>query len=299
MTLPLTAIVLTYNEARHIGRCLDRLEGLAARVVVVDSHSTDATCAIARARGAEVLQNPWVNYATQFQWALDHAGIDTPWTLRIDADEYMEAPLQDALRAWFAAPKAGVNGLYLRRKIVFLGQPITHGHFYPLLALRLWRTGAGRMEQRWMDEHIVLDAPRTEILPGDLADHNLNDISWWIAKHDGYATREAYDMVAIAARAPRDGGLAAMRGPAARKRWLKERVYARLPSGLRASLYFLYRYGLGLGFLDGRAGFYFHALQAFWYRTLVEAKLYELAARARARGLTPYALLQAEGIFPR
>lgn len=299
MTLPLTAIILTFNEEEHIERCIRSLDGIAERVCIVDSLSSDRTVELAQALGAEVIQNPWKNYATQFQHGIDSFGIQSPWTMRIDADEYLEPELQAAMRDWFAAPQPGVNALYLRRKIVFLGRPIRHGFFYPAMMLRIWRSGEGRIEQRWMDEHIVLDAPVPATLPGDLADHNLNDLTWWVAKHNGYATREVYDMVEIMerSRVKKDAGMAAMTGQAARKRFLKEQVYARLPTMMRASFYFFYRYILGRGFLDGKAGFFFHFLQAFWYRTLVEAKLYELEMRATEAGLTPYQLLTREGVF--
>ena len=301
MTDKLTAIVLTYNEEQHIARCIKTLDGIADRVIVVDSFSTDGTVELARKLGAEVFQNPWKNYAQQFQWGLDKAEIETEWILRIDADEYLEPALQSSITDWLKAPKPEINGLYLRRKMVFLGKPITHGFFYPAMMLRLWRAGQGRIEQRWMDEHIVLENPRTEELDGDLTDHNLNDLTWWIAKHNGYATREVYDMVEILERnrAEKDAGMTAMSGQAARKRWLKEKVYSRLPSTFRASFYFFYRYVLGRGFLDGKAGFYFHFLQAYWYRTLVEAKLFELQQRAQAANMTPYDLLVSEGILIR
>jgi hypothetical protein len=70
------------------------------------------------------------------------------------------------------------------------------------------------------------------------------------------------------------------------KRWLKQKVYARLPLGLRALLYFLYRYFLRLGFLDGWQGLAFHFLQGFWYRFLVDVKVHELETLMRAQGLT-------------
>ena len=299
MSQSLTALILTYNEEKHIARCIRSLDGVAERVCIVDSYSTDQTVEIARSLGAEVIQNRWKNYASQFQHGLERFDSRTDWTMRIDADEFLEEPLREEIMNWLAAPFPGVNALYLRRKIVFLGRPILHGFFYPALMLRIWRTGKGRIEQRWMDEHIVLDAPVSATLRGDLVDHNLNDLSWWIAKHNGYATREVYDMVEILERnrAQKDQGMSSMSGQAARKRWLKEKVYSRLPATFRASAYFFYRYILGRGFLDGKEGFYFHFLQAFWYRTLVEAKLYELQLRAQAAGLSPYELLRREGIF--
>lgn len=299
MTLPITALILTFNEEQHIERCIRSLDGVAERVCVIDSFSTDRTVEIARGLGAEVLQNPWKNYATQFQYGIDSLDIRSAWTLRIDADEYLEPGLQDSLRTWFASPQPEVNALYLRRKIVFLGRPIRHGFFYPAMMLRIWRSGLGRIEQRWMDEHILLDAPVSATLQGDLVDHNLNDLTWWVAKHNGYATREVYDMVEILerGRTEKDSGMAAMTGQAARKRFLKEQVYARLPATMRTSLYFFYRYVIGRGFLDGKEGFFFHFLQAFWYRTLVEAKLFELELEAKAAGLSSYDLLKRRGVF--
>lgn len=301
MTLPpystqITAVILTFNEAQHIARCIESLRGVASRIVVVDSFSIDETVALARRLGAEVFQNTWKNYATQFQWGLDNAAIATPWTMRIDADEYLEPALQTAICELMANPGAA-NSAYVRRKMVFLGRPILHGFFYPAMMLRLWRTGEGHIEQRWMDEHIQVYKPVTVSLPGDLVDHNLNDLAWWTGKHVGYAKREAYDIVASRAQAAVTD--ASLSGSALRKRWLKNRIYNHLPAGLRSGLYFLYRYIIGRGFLDGKEGFFFHLLQAFWYRTYVDATLFELEREAAAEGCSALELLQRRGILHR
>ncbi|WP_157779829.1 glycosyltransferase family 2 protein [Celeribacter ethanolicus] len=297
MTETLTALILTFNEEKHIERCIRSLDGIAERVCVIDSYSTDRTVEIAKSLGAEIVQNAWHGHAAQFQWGLNTLGICSDWTLRIDADEYLDEELRESMSAWLAAPQSTINGVYLRRQIVFLEQPILHGFFYPLNILRLWRSGEGRMEQRRMDEHVILKSPNTTVLKGgDLVDHNLNDLSWWIAKHNTYATLEMISRVE--ARHIKEASEEVLTGQAARKRWLKEQVYARLPATLRASFYFAYRYVIGRGFLDGKAGFFFHFLQAYWYRTLVEAKYFELQQRAKTAGLTPYAMLQKEGVFP-
>lgn len=81
-------------------------------------------------------------------------------------------------------------------------------------------------------------------------------------------------------------------GQAGAKRWLKEAVYARLPSGLRAFAYFFYRYILRLGFLDGQAGTAFHFLQGFWYRYLVDAKVAEVKRRMAETGEGPVAAIR-------
>lgn len=296
MTETLTAIILTYNEARHIARCIASLEGVATRVVVVDSGSSDDTVALARGLGAEVLSNPWRNHAAQFNWALDTLEAEAGWILRIDADEVLDDRLRASMKAFLAAPEPAVNAAILRRQIVFMGRPIRHGFFYPLHILRVWRAGQGRIETRWMDEHVQIENERSVTLEGDLVDHNLNDLAWWTDKHNGYAIREVYDIIETRA----GGGAAATEhlSPAARiKRFAKNRLYAHFPRVLRPTAYFLYRYVIGLGFLDGREGFYFHFLQAYWYRTLVDAKLLELEMRAAARGMSPAELLIEEGIL--
>ena len=88
--LPITLIVLSYNEAIHIERCLSRIATWVERIVLIDSLSTDATVAIAQRYDAEVLSHPFKNHADQFQWALDTVEPATDWVMRIDSDEYLE-----------------------------------------------------------------------------------------------------------------------------------------------------------------------------------------------------------------
>lgn len=292
----ITAVILTYNEEQHIARCIESLLPVVNRICIIDSYSKDRTVEIAQGMGATVFKNPWKNYATQFQWGLDHADIQDEWTMRIDADEYLELELQQSIREFIKAP-ASRNAAYFRRKMVFMGQPITHGFFYPAMMLRLWKTGKGHIEQRWMDEHVVVNEANPTDLLGDLVDANLNDLAWWTQKHVGYATREVYDIISTREQAQESASTNHLSGQARRKRFLKEQVYARLPTSVRSSCYFFYRYILGRGFLDGKAGFFFHFLQAYWYRTLVDAKLFELEDVARKQDMTPYEFLKRQGIW--
>lgn len=279
----LTVIILTYNESLHIKRCIQSLQPIAEKIFVVDSFSTDDTVSIARSLGAEVVQRPWKNYADQFQWAIEHCGAKEGWLMRMDADEYLEPDLQEELPHLLASLPADVTGVYLKRKVFFYGKWIRHGGFYPQVLLRLWRVGTGRIEQRWMDEHIVLPpGAKTVVAKGHLVDDNRKGITFWIDKHNRYASREAVDILNLKyPLLPRDDALKQVEDrQARRKRLLKEKLYARLPVGLRAGLYFLYRYVLRLGFLDGGKGFIWHFLQGFWYRLLVDVKIMELEERS-------------------
>lgn len=288
-----TAIVLTRNEARHLKRCLSSLQGVVSRVCVIDSYSSDETEGIARQMGCDFYQNPWRNYASQFEWALQNCAVSSQWVMRIDADEYLDSELASSIVEFVGSPKE-FNSACFRRKIVFMGRGITHGFFYPALMLRLWHVGKGSIEQRWMDEHIVVQNAKTKVLDGDLIDENLNDLNWWTQKHTGYAMREVYDIIQSQHAESTHGSLS---GQASFKRFLKNKVYNKLPGGLRGGLYFFYRYVIGRGFLDGKAGFYFHFLQAFWYRVYVDAKLFELTREAEQLGTTPYQLLRDRGIL--
>ena len=275
----LTVIILTHNEAMHIERALQSVKSIATEVFVVDSGSTDATVEIARAHGAQVLHHPFVNYAQQFQWALDHAPITAHWVMRLDADEIVEADLAQEIATELPLLPADVAGVNLDRKHIFMGRWVRRGGRYPLRLLRIWRRGQGRIENRWMDEHMVVWGGRTVTFKGGFADHNLNDLSFFTDKHNKYATREAIDVLnqrlgLFARDEALSAGSASLQ--ASFKRWAKERVYNRLPFTLSATLYFVWRYVFQLGFLDGRSGLVYHFLQGYWYRFLVGAKLMEL-----------------------
>lgn len=279
-----TAIILTYNEILHIERALSCLSGLARRVVVVDSGSTDGTVEVAQRLGAEVHQRRWVNYADQFQWALDNHTGDCDWVMRLDADETLGPELVRKLVDLIPALPREVTALSLDRRHVFLGRWIRHGGRYPLRLVRLWRRGLGHIEQRWMDEHIVIHEGEIRHVPGEFSDVNLNDLTFFTAKHNGYATREAIDALigkyALFGPAEGDSDLAST-GQAKRKRRTKVGFYNRLPLGLGPLGYFLYRYLFQLGFLDGGPGLIYHGLQGLWYRFLVDARKYELELAMR------------------
>lgn len=280
-----SAIVLTLNEAQHLGRCLASLEGVVDSVLVVDSFSTDETVAIAAANGAAVLQRKWVNHATQFNWALTQLDGSADWVMRIDADEYLTPELAAEIKERLPLVGGTVDGVVCGRRMVFQGALIRHGGMMDIGALRIFRYGRGQCENRWMDEHIKVSGP-TVSFRGALIDDNLNSLSWWTEKHNRYASREAVDLLNLRfGFYPVDSVASLENGSQASfKRWIKERVYARLPAGFRALVYFLYRYVMLAGFLDGRAGTTFHVLQGFWYRYLVDAKVKEVERHMRAHG---------------
>ena len=275
-----SVIILTFNEEKHIARCLESLLSFTDKIFIVDSFSTDRTVEIARSMGAVVAQNRWVNYATQFNFGIANVPFQTAWLMRMDADEYVMPELADEINQRVATLPTGVGGIYVKRRVFFLNRWMRHGGFYPIWLLRIWRRGDGFCEQVWHDEHIKLTQGEPVRFDHDIVDHNLNNLTWWTQKHNHYTILEMINLLNYRYHfdqaetvQPRLFGTQEQR-----IRFLKEK-YASLPLFTRPILYFLYRYFIRLGFLDGRAGLAWSFLQALWYRFLVDAKLMEVQLR--------------------
>lgn len=276
--LGITVVILSYNEAIHIRRCIERIKPLASRIVLIDSVSTDDTVAIARALGAEVLQRPFTYHADQLRWGLDQADVRTEWILWISCDEYLQPALMDEIRQRLPALPASVSAIEYRLRLHFQGRWIRWGGYRDTVQTRLWRTGKANVEPKLMDERIVTESGETiRFTKGDLVNDNLRDIAFWTDKHNGYSTRHMVQFI------DREYGITAPPAGAARglnrqgrfKRMLRDGVYARSPLYLRAVLYFIYRYIFRLGFLDGKEGFVWHTLQGFWHMLLIDVKMGE------------------------
>ena len=166
----LTAIILTRNEADNLAACLDSLAGFAARMVVVDSGSTDGTVAIARAHGAEVVEHAFTYYAAQFNWAIGHIGAETEWLLRIDADERFTPALCSECETLLREAPDGVNGVSMEAEYYFLGRLLRHGGS-KRRKIMIFRRGHGGIEDRKRDAHTVLDGRR--LCPHQAAVHPL------------------------------------------------------------------------------------------------------------------------------
>ena len=281
----LTVIILTFNEEIHIARCINNLKQVADKILVIDSFSTDKTIEIAKSLGADVYQNSWVNHSVQFNWALNNCPIETQWTMRMDCDEYLLDELISEINKKLPALDPAVGGVILKRRVIFMNKWIRRGGFYPHRLLRIWRTGTAQVEDRWMDEHVVLDKGNVITFEYDMVDHNLNDLTWWINKHNGYASREVIDLIDIQNKTTSKQNVSStLTGEQhSRKRWIKEKVYSHIPLFVRPFIYFTYRYIFLLGFLDGTPGLIWHFLQGFWYRFLVDAKMYEKRVKINDR----------------
>ena len=284
----ITAIILTKNEEVNIEKCIRSIQPIVKRIVVVDSGSTDGTVRIARQLGADILVNelrPFL-YARQFLYGMEHADIRTKWVFRIDADEELtSASAKEIDDLCNANEDTDVNGIVVRFEVNFMGRPIRHGGVYPLRKLLVFKYGKGNIEDRCMDEHCVLFEGRSVEVSSDSLHHDDKGLTAWIDKHNNYSTREMQDYFnsltdkeATGLNAEHDLDVKARL-----KRFLRWKIYYRLPAGFRAWAYYCYRYYIRLGFLDGREGRIFCFMQAYWYRFLVDAKIYEARRSDRVK----------------
>ena len=283
----ITAVILTFNESLHLQRCIESIFPLTKNIVVVDSFSTDDTVDIARRTGATILQRAWQNnHSVQFNWALSQLPASTEWVFRIDADEILTTALIDEIKQTLLTINSSIVGLQCIRKMVFQGSLLKYGGMGGTRTLRLFRFGHGRSESRWMDEHIKLDGQSLN-LSGAIIDNNLQSLEWWRAKHENYAKREAVDLLNLKYHFSASDSVAsqAVVSQLSLKRKIKEKIYARLPKGLRSIAYFMYRYILLGGFLDDANGRSFHRLQGYWYRNLADRNVAQVERYKQEHGV--------------
>lgn len=218
----LSVIILTKDEAANLPTCLNSLIPLNAEVFIVDSGSSDNTVKIARQFGCHVVEHPFENYAKQLNWALDNLPIKTPWIMRLDADERIMPELADELLTVLPQTTKAISGYQVKRRVFFMGRWMRHGGYYPTWLLRIWRTGLGSCEQRWMDEHIILSDGKVANLRHDIIDENQKGLSFWTDKHNHYADREVKDMLGILSETEDHLIHNGQHSQASQRRWVKK-----------------------------------------------------------------------------
>jgi glycosyltransferase involved in cell wall biosynthesis len=281
---PLTVLVVTRNEESNLERCLLSVHGFAGQIFVIDSESTDRTREIA-ARYADAVHVlaydhsriiPWI-----FQWGLDNLPIRHDWVLILEADQALPPALREEIAALLARPRVEEAGFYIRRRQIFRGRPIRFGGYGGKHLMKLFRRDRCELDPAEQDTRVYVRGPVGR-LRAPLEEWNRKEdaILFYLEKHLRYA--DAFAREEIERRAgtlpwkltPRLFGASDER-----TLWLKQRYY-RMPLFLRPALYFCYRYFLLLGILDGKTGFIFHFLQAYWFRLVVDIRLEELRRAA-------------------
>ena len=271
MPLDLTIAIPTRNEEKNLPACLQAIgSGFAKKIIVLDSHSTDSTCAIAARYGADIIQFEWSGkFPKKRNWFLQNHQIATAWVLFLDADEFLTEPFKEELRR--VLPSSSHAGYWLHYSVYFLGRKLKGG--YPLDKLALFRFGAGEYEHieesDWssldmeVHEHPVLNGTIGSI--GARIDHrDFRGTAHWVAKHNEYSSWEA-------ARFLRYGGDAETRS---RWTWKQKIKYRFMRTPLLGIAYFVGSFIFMGGWRDGFVGLSFAILKMSYF-TQISAKLRE------------------------
>ena len=267
-----TAIVMTKNEEANIVDCLKSMQGFAKRCVVIDCGSTDKTVELAKSLGADVYFHEFEYYARQFNWGIDNCSIDTEWIVRLDADERFTPELNSEIERLISDNRdKPLNGIAIEADLFFLGRCMKHG-IRNKHKVMLFKKAFGRIEDRRRDAHSVLSEGYSVTTRHHFVHRDFKDIDNFIKKYNWYATREVLDYMdhlhGVSSDIQTAPSILAQRKK-------KFGFYYKAPMFLRCWAWFLYNYIFRFGFLDGIPGLVFCFLECYWYRFLVDAKIYE------------------------
>jgi glycosyltransferase involved in cell wall biosynthesis len=287
----LDVLILTHNEELNLPHCLASVAGLASRVFVVDSMSTDQTAAIATKMGAQIVAHPWEGYAAQKNWALDHLPLESAWTLILDADESLTPELAEEIKQVVSRPPQEVHeaAFCLNRVLIFMGSEIRHCGYFPSWNIRLFKRGTARYEQRQVHEHMIVEGSIGH-LRGLMRHEDRRGLEHYIAKHNRYSTLEARELYQQVE--PWPGFNRFFTDRVARRRFVKYRLATKLATPWLWR--FFYMYILRFGFLDRRAGLSF-CLFISSYEMFIRMKYHDLLWRSGAEASATGGLAIPEG----
>lgn len=282
--IDMTVIILTKNEEKNIKKCINSVKEIAKRIIIMDSFSTDKTVKIAKDLNCDIYQHEFKHYGAQFQHALDNCDIKTKWVFRLDADEEVsKESKEEIIKLCRENENTNVNGFIFRLQNNFLNKRMKHGFLSVLEKLCIFKYKKAYMEDRYLGEQLILTEGRS-IKMKTLSYHNdYKDLDFWIKKMNWYAQREAKDFLY---QKNKKQELSALDKPTKIRRFIKYNIYYKLPSKLKVKLVYYYYHYIKLGFLDGKEGYYRDYLTVYWYRTLVEAKIFEVTKNKTEIGET-------------
>lgn len=279
----LSIIILSHNEERNIEACLQSISALNCPVYLVDSGSTDQTLEIANKFDVHIFTQPFENYGQQRNWALKNLPILTAWVLNMDADHRMTSELAIEIERIFAKPiDEKTKGFLISRRTIFLGKWMKYGGHYPVYHAILFKKDFGHCEDKLYDQHFVVNGDCVT-LKSDMIDILTDSLQSFTERHNRWSTLEADDQFyQYTLQSKTNLVQAKASGNAQQRRRYAKSIYEKFPLFVRPFIYFFIRYFIKFGFLDGKKGLVFHFLQGFWFRFLVDAKIYEMRKKKRA-----------------
>jgi glycosyltransferase involved in cell wall biosynthesis len=240
----LSAIIITHNEARRLGACLESLRGVAHEIIVLDDGSTDGTIEIAKSGNAIVAERVFDNFGAQKQAALELATGE--WVLSIDSDERVTSALAAEISAVLTSP-GGANGFWIRRRLIYLGKELRYGGTGSDWVMRLARRESASFSPKAIHERMLVNGETRRL-------RSVMDHIKYESLSEHLATIDRYTSIIAAEK----------RAKGARFHWWQ---LGRFPVEIWKRLVFQG------GILDGRAGV-IHAAMAAFYALLKYLKLW-------------------------
>ncbi len=279
MKTPVSVVILTFNEEKNIRDCIESVLDFTDDIFVVDSGSTDKTLEILSTYPVQVFSNPFENYSQQRNWAIDTLKFKTEWVLNLDADHRTTEEFKvDIRNLFYNGIPPNVNAILASRRTMFMGKWIKYGGHYPTYHAMMFRLGKGRCENKLYDQHFLVEGDTLKI-KGDIIDMITESLSTFTLRHDKWSNLEAIQQFEDRIHEKYVVKADILGNPIQKRRFYKG-LYEKFPLFVRPFIYFFIRYFLKLGFLDGKRGLIFHFLQCFWFRFLIDAKIYELRKNA-------------------
>lgn len=267
--VPITVLLITLNEAHNLRRTFENLKGWAHSVIVVDSYSQDSTIDLCLEFGVHVVQRKFDGFGSQWNFAIQSTGIRTPWTMKLDPDEYITDELK--LSIAHAIEAGDADGFVIDLQLYFMGAALpVHLHM-----LRLWKTGACKFTDIPANEHAVVDG-QVISLTGIAEHHDSPSLHHWFHKQNFYTTTEANNQAKSWALADKPSLFGTR---LQRIAWVKKNFW-RIP--FRYQLLFLYNYLVLGSYRAGRRGLIWAKLRSFVYWQW-ELKYYEISKLGRAQ----------------
>ena len=265
-------VILTYNSSKIIKETICQALKITPYIYIVDSGSIDNTQAICEAFNATIVFRKFYNYSDQRNWAIEQVS-DYFWQLHLDADEVIDDSAIRQINKILSGEVVPLHNAYLiKRRDYFMGKMLRFSGLNPW-HLRFFRSGFVTCEDRLYDQHFITNSSVGKV-KGYLHDKNMLSLSEWISRHNRWSDLEAAEFNRISKKSNKVLDSNLFGDPRERTRFFKI-LYYKIPAGIRSALYFLYRYILCFGFLDGKTGFYFSILQGYWFRILIDAKIHE------------------------
>ena len=275
----ISIVILTYNEERNIDRCI-RSVSWSDDVVVIDSYSTDSTVRIATELGAKVVQNKFINFAQQRNFALGHVDLKHDWVLHIDADEVVPDEMLVELKGIVAHPL--FNAYHVSSRMMFMGEWIRYSSLFPWYQMRFARRSFSTFKQVGHGQHSVLAAAEIGCIRSSLIHYSFSKgLHDWFEKHNRYSSVEALQFISEGNSKSDFRGVFSITD-GVRRKWALKKLFRNLP--FRPLIRFLYMYFYRLGFLDGWRGFNYCVMLTF-YEFMISIKIREDEIRRRGADL--------------